>query len=309
MHIGSCRLFLREIISLAAIILPLTALTADELVLANGDLLKGQAVDQSTTHLLWRSDNFGDLSIVLENVISINGAAFLPDAAKKVQHTAAIASFNNSYKGGLSVTGAYASGNEEREDWDIESTTTWRTGDYRHDTKINYESHSLDGSAANEEYHLGYGVDFFFYEKWFWKNGAAWGGNENRAIDQYYSVGSAMGRQLWDTESSALSAESGLTWISEKFNDLSTDNRLTWSWSADYRQILLRSLELFHSHTLLVSVSDLKDSELRADIGLKAPLVDNLFTELKLEWIYDNQPGLGTDSSDNQLTIGVNYSW
>ncbi|MDB9953439.1 DUF481 domain-containing protein, partial [Porticoccaceae bacterium] len=164
-------------------------------------------------------------------------------------------------------------------------------------------------SPANEEYHLGYGVDFFFREKWFWKNAVALGANENRAIDQYYSIGSAIGRQLWESDASALSAESGLVWISEEFSDQSSDNRLTWSWSADYRRILGQTLELFHTHRLLVSLSDVDDSEIKADIGLKAPLVDNLFTELKLEWIYDNQPALGTDPSDGQLTIGINYSW
>jgi len=135
------------------------------------------------------------------------------------------------------------------------------------------------------------------------------GANENRAIDQYYSIGSAIGRQLWESDASALSAESGLVWISEEFSDQSSDNRLTWSWSADYRRILGQTLELFHTHRLLVSLSDFEDSEIKADLGLKAPLVDNLFTELKLEWIYDNQPALGTDPSDSQLTIGINYSW
>ena len=308
MRNGPCSIFLLGIIGLSAIVHPTSVLFADELVLINGDTLKGQTVEQTDRHLIWHSDNFGDLSIALEEIASINGAP-LSSAAPLPELAAALSSFNNSYKGGLSVTGAYASGNEEREDWDIESTVEWRIGDYRHDTRVNYESHSLNGSPSNEEYHLGYGVDFFFREQWFWENGATWGANENRAIDQYYTVSSAIGRQLWDTEASALSVESGLTWISEEFNNQSSDNRLTWSWSADYRQRLMRSLELFHTHRMLLSLSDFKDSEIKADVGLKAPLVDNLFTELKFEWIYDNQPALGTDSSDSQLTIGVNYSW
>ena len=122
-------------------------------------------------------------------------------------------------------------------------------------------------------------------------------------------MGSAIGRQFWDQESGALSAETGLLWVSEEFEDQSSDNRLTWSWAADYRQMITPSLELFHSHSLRVSVSDLDDSELRADLGLKAPLIQDIFTELKLEWIYDNQPVEGTEPSDTQLTIGVSYSW
>jgi|DEB0MinimDraft_12_1074336.scaffolds.fasta_scaffold01707_2 hypothetical protein len=305
MQIGFSRAILLGSISLAAITLPTTTTHADELVLSNGDVLQGQTVEQTESHLMWHSDNFGNLSIALETVASINGKPLVKIKAP----TTARAAFSRSYKGGLSLTGAYASGNEEREDWDIESAVEWRIGDYRHDTRVNYESHSLDGSPANEEYHLGYGVDFFFREKWFWKNAVALGANENRAIDQYYSIGSAIGRQLWESDASALSAESGLVWISEEFSDQSSDNRLTWSWSADYRRILGQTLELFHTHRLLVSLSDVDDSEIKADIGLKAPLVDNLFTELKLEWIYDNQPALGTDPSDGQLTIGINYSW
>lgn len=295
-------------IILGAILLPAASLQADELALVNGDSLQGTTVAQTDSHLIWLSDNFGELTIALKRVASINGEPLFSSSTMP-EVAAAVSSFSNSLRGELSVTGAYASGNEEREDWDIGTAVEWRAGDYRHDAAINYESHSLDGSADSEEHHVGYGLDFFFREKWFWKNGATWGANDNRAIDQYYSVGSAIGRQLWDTDASALSAESGFLWISEEYNDQSSDSRLTWSWSADYRKILMQSVELFHSHRLLVSVSDVDDSELKADLGLKTPLMENLFTELKLEWLYDNKPALGTKARDSQLTIGVNYSW
>jgi len=57
------------------------------------------------------------------------------------------------------------------------------------------------------------------------------------------------------------------------------------------------------------SISDLDDSVIRANLGLKAPLIRDIFAELKFEWIYDNQPVQGTDPSDSQLTMGVSYSW
>ena len=182
-------------------------------------------------------------------------------------------------------------------------------GDFRHRSNLNYETHSLNGSSPNREYALGYGLDWFFDEQWFWKNGIAFGANEERAIDRYYTVGSAIGRQFWESELTALSAETGLSWISEDFEDQTSDRRLTWSWAADYRTQVLDNIELFHSHKIFIALTDLKDSDLKADLGLKVPVVENLFTELKLEWIYDNQPAAGTEKSDSQLTIGVNYSW
>ena len=125
MQIGFSRAILLGSISLAAITLPTTTTHADELVLSNGDVLQGQTVEQTESHLMWHSDNFGNLSIALETVASINGKPLVKIKAP----TTARAAFSRSYKGGLSLTGAYASGNEEREDWDIESAVEWRIGD------------------------------------------------------------------------------------------------------------------------------------------------------------------------------------
>ena len=274
--------------------------SADQITLTNGDIIQGQLNEQTESHVIWNSESFGNLSIALEQVVSINNEPFGPQPAEV---------FTNTYNGSLSFTGAYASGNQEREDWDFDSDVEWREGDFRHRSNLNYESHSLDGSTPNQEYALGYGVDWFFQEQWFWKNGVALGANEERAIDQYYAVGTAIGRQFWESESSALSAATGLLWISEDFEDQTSDRRLTWSWATDYRTQILNNIELFHSHQIFIALTDASDSDLRADLGLKVPVVENLFTELKLEWIYDNQPAAGTEKSDSQLTIGVNYSW
>ena len=281
-----------------------TSLSADQLILKNGDIIRGSLIEQTSDQLSWASENFGPLTIAVDKVSTVNGltpAASLDSLGRPV--------FGSTYNGTLSATGAYASGNEEREDWDIEGSVQWREGDFRHHSGINYESHRLDNIPAKEEYRLDYGVDWFFREQWFWNNGLVWGANDNRAIDQYYAVGSAIGRQFWDTEKTALSAETGLLWINEEYQDGTDDGRLTWSWAADYRRMITPSLELFYSHSLRASISDLDDSEIRADLGLKAPLIRDIFTELKLEWIYDNQPVEGTEPSDSQLTIGVSYSW
>lgn len=277
-----------------------TTVSAGQITLTNGDILQGQIGDQTDSHVIWHSDNFGALAINLEQISTINGES-TGEKAPEV--------FKNTYTGGLSFTGAYASGNQQREDWDLDSEVAWRQGDFRHRSNINFETHSLNGSTPAQEYAAGYGIDWFFQEQWFWSNGVSIGADDDRAIDQYYAIGSAIGRQFWDSEASALSAETGLLWISEELENQSTDRRLTWSWAADYRSKIINNIELFHSHKILIALTDLNDSDFRADLGLKVPVVENLFTELKLEWLYDNQPAVGTENSDSQLTIGVNYSW
>ena len=277
-----------------------TTAAADQITLTNGDIIQGQLNQQTETHVIWNSDSFGALTIAQEQVTSINGEPFGEQPTEV---------FSNTYNGSLSFTGAYASGNQEREDWDLDSSVEWREGDFRHRSNLNYETHSLNGSSPNTEYALGYGIDWFFQDQWFWSNSVSFGANEERAIDQYYYIGSAIGRQFWESESTALSAEAGLLWISEDLEDQTSDRRLTWSWSADYRTRVLNNIELFHSHKIFIALTDLSDSDIRADLGFKVPVVENLFTELKLEWIYDNKPAADTEKSDSQLTIGVNYSW
>ena len=98
-------------------------------------------------------------------------------------------------------------------------------------------------------------------------------------------------------------------WISESLNDQTKDQRLTWSWAADYRRNLMHRMELFHTHKVLIALTDFEDTELRANLGLRVPVVENLFTEIKLEWIFDNQPADGKKPTDTQLSIGVNYGW
>lgn len=277
-----------------------TTVSADQITLTNGDILQGQIGEKTDSQVIWHSENFGALTIALEQISSING----DPAGEKIPEV-----FKNTYTGSLSFTGAYASGNQQREDWDFDSDVAWREGDFRHRSNINFETHSLNGSTPAQEYAAGYGIDWFFQEQWFWSNGVSFGADDDRAIDQYFAIGSAIGRQFWDSDASALSAETGLLWISEEFEDQSTNRRLTWSWATDFRSQIANNIELFHSHKILIALTDLDDSDFRADLGLKVPVVENLFTELKIEWIYDNQPAAGTEKSDSQLTIGVNYSW
>ena len=87
-----------------------SASTADQLTLTNGDMLHGKMEAQTDTHIIWLADNFGKLKIDKQRVATINGASL------SVSITPV---FKNTYKGNLSFTGGFSSGNINREDWDL----------------------------------------------------------------------------------------------------------------------------------------------------------------------------------------------
>lgn len=276
---------------------------ADELSLKNGDTLRGRLVSSKHDKITWASDILGDIKVPADQVVAINGVPHTPPPKPPVI-------FETTYKGSLSLTGSFASGNEEREDWDFDSAVGWRSSEkLRHASSITYESHSQNGAPQDEEAEVNYDVDYFFRDQWYWSNAVAWGFSEPRSLDQYYSVGTALGYQFWEEADTALSAETGFIWLSEEFEDGKNNDGIQWRWAADYHTRLFNKIDVFHTHQILVSTEDAKDSEIKADIGLRTGLIENLFAEIKMEWVYDNQPGDDAEHTDSQLTFGVNYSW
>ena len=289
---------------------------ADQLLLVNGDRLSGTEINRDQNNLQWASDNFGQLTISLAQVASITPTEIPTEHQDNgsQQQREQTAPQPHNYHGELSLTAAYSSGNRDREDWDLESTVQWYSGeadkgDMRHRTHINYETHSLDNTDAKESYEINHDMHWFISDSWYWANGASWGGDQNRSVDRRYSVGSSLGHQLWEDKNHALSLETGIYWVSEDFQNQPPSEKATWRWAVNYRKVLFNDLQLDHSHEVLTSLKDGNDLEARAAFSLKAPLIASVYTEIKLELIYDHQPAQDAKRLDNQLTLGVNYNW
>jgi len=289
---------------------------ADEIILLNGDILHGSKTGETDSHIIWNADNFGNLNIVLDQVHSFNGAP-LPNTSMEVSRSnpeekppaIAMSFFGESFSGSTAAFGKVSSGNDERNEWGIEAEMSWLNGYLRHRSVLDYESNSVGDNQANVEYQLSHSVDWFFEDSWFWSNQGSFGANDNRAIDNFYTLGSNLGNQFWDNDESALLAETGLVWISETFIDGTKDDRTTFSWSSDYRKLLFNQVGLSHSHQLLVAIDDTDNTQFSADVGFDLPLINNLFTKISLEWTYDNRPVEGVEKIDRKLNLGVNYSW
>ena len=306
---------LKSLIASFFIITLSITLSADEIVLVNGDILQGLQTERTDSHIIWNSDNFGPLSIALDQIATITPEVLNPIiAATAVTEVAG----DGPLEGAIGLSGLLRSGNEDREEWGAAIDLAWRNKNIRHRGDIHYQTRREGDEAAEKHYDIDYAFDWFFRDSWYWSNTASFGANDDRGIDQFYTVGSLIGNQLWEQDSGALSVESGLTWISETFA-VSTrdqrfmrdkkDERLTWNWSADYRKIVFSNIEFFHTHQLLVSVEDADNSQLNTDIGFDFPMIDNLFTEIALKWDYDNQPVEGFEKIDRKISVGVNYSW
>ena len=299
------------------LVISLSAISsADEIALMNGDIIQGSQAELTESHIIWNADNFGALSIAINQVLTVNGVPFDKASigidnivSEKVMQAGLMGFFGESFTGNTIAFGNISSGNDERNEWGIDTEISWLNDALRHRSALGYESKSTDDNDAKIEYMLSHSVDWFFRDSWFWSNKGSVGANDNRGIDNFYTLGSNIGNQFWESDQGSLSAETGLVWISEKFLDGSEDDRMTLSWASDYTKLLFKQVRLSHSHQLLVAIEDADNSQLSADISVDFPLINSLFTKVSLEWVYDNQPLAGVEKIDRKLNLGVNYSW
>ena len=274
---------------------------SDQISLKNGDTLHGSLISKTDTYISWQSDNFGVLNIPADQVVLI-------DQPNKKPATPANIIEKELFKGTVGLSGAYLSGNEQRDDLELNIGLTFEQGDATHKAKVNYETLGQDNTSTTKDFGVAYGIDWLINDSWYWGNKFFLGADDKRQIDQSMSVGTNMGYQFWKNETGSLSSEIGLTWIKDELFNSITDDRLTWAWSGDYEKIVIRNISLAYSHQMYVSIKDSDNAQIDADISLIIPVNNKLDTKISWDWSFDNQPQDGNEKVDRKLRFGINYS-
>lgn len=320
-----------------------------QLILSNGDNIEGELVKIQGEDLVWQSPIAGEIKVKTSLVESVQtamplkldgheepcywlsvregrvlfqcddgeaGSVDLMALSMVIPHQK-YAGGDYSYRGKVTVSGRQSEGNKQERLWAVDSEALFRRGDYRHESKIEYDSISQNDEAAESRGKLRYSLDWFLDENWFWYNNLQYSFDQPANIDQSYVVGSGIGYQIWENTISSLSVETGFDYVKESFSapdgataEFRPDNETTaWRWALDFRYLLPRNSAFFHRHQLMRSVEDSTDWLLETETGLSMPLSGNLYTELKVEYDVDNLPVEGTLREDKQVTVGVGYSW
>ncbi|MCW8196312.1 DUF481 domain-containing protein [Proteobacteria bacterium 005FR1] len=322
---------------------------AGELVLINGDRIAGEFLRIQGETLVWASHNFGELQVPTSKVDSIqtdtamkldgheepcfwgsmsgghlrfecddgdSGQVHIMSLNMVIPHQQYVGGHYN-YRGKLSASGRKSAGNKDEEIWAVDSETLFRRGDLRHEVQVEYDSIAKTEDETESRGQVRYSLDWFFEEKWFWYNNLRFGFDEPANIREGYVYGTGLGYQVWETSISALSLETGLDFLKERYQppeeptaEFNPENRTAaWRWALDLRYLLPRSAALFHRHQLVQSLEDSEDWLLETETGLSMPLTGQLFTEVKVEYDTDNVPAEGGVREDKQVTVGVGYSW
>ncbi|WP_234995058.1 DUF481 domain-containing protein [Microbulbifer donghaiensis] len=331
-------LFFVAIVSLQA--------SAGVLTLSNGDRVNGDLVVVEREHVVWKSENFGEIKIEKSKIVSMDvdvdlkiagregpcalaghrreqwelycdeGAGWVMDfpAIDRAEPYVNYVGDPVVFHGNVSAGGVFEHGNREREDLDVNVNLDVRNGDFHHLINALYQSQSNQEVEGLEKYLLGYNLRWIFSEKWFAAANSELQREEARNLDLGTKFGLGLGYLFFDTEKTAFSLEGGVSSLQEDFIDSALSEDQDERYAAgrvalNYRYKFSLGPEIYLDQETLQSFDRSEDYQANAKFGVRTPLVEGVLMEIAYHWLYDNTPSLDLEKEDTKVTVGVGYQW
>jgi hypothetical protein len=221
------------------------------------------------------------------------------------------------HHGKINLWGAYSRGNEVRDEWNLQAETDLRRGEFRHVLGADYARSSWFYSVPQVRWSARYSLDWFLDERWFWYNNTVIGADERRGMDEYLLLGSGAGYQFWETKKAALSLKAGVAYLNEKYLPLNSntqnfvrgDEFYAARLGMDFRYTFPLGVSFFHNNELIHSLERGSDWRLKTASGISSMIMNKVFTEIKFDFLRDNDPQPGRQGEDRRLSLGVSYKW
>ncbi|HIG10770.1 MAG TPA: DUF481 domain-containing protein [Planctomycetes bacterium] len=213
------------------------------------------------------------------------------------------------WEGSLAAGGIVLSGNNKSRSgnasadfkWcrDLDRVTLGALWSYRDDDSI-VTQRKVYGSAK---------YDRFWSESSFAYGQASGDSDKESGLDLRLTLGAGLGRQLLDSETWKLSAELGLSGVSEEFQNSGTSEYLSGraAYGADYTPG--ESWTFTQQGEIFPSLEDSEDFYARVETRARLSISDSMFAQI--QWVIDfnNTPDTGKQRSDHLLGLTVGWSF
>jgi len=327
-------------------VLAATGAFADEIVLANGDRLTGKVVRKETNALVLNTAYAGDLNIRWTDIRRITTDApqtvYLADGNKVtgtmrseedgsfvmtsgdtltsapipmknlifINRSAEVSGEGVKITGHINAGLSSTTGNTQAKKYYLDTEGIARTRDNRF-TLGARAAYTEDHDLETESNWIGYlKYDHFITRKWY---GYANGDFENdkfKDIRLRSTLGLGSGYQFFESETTNLSLEGGLTYVNTDYLVAEDDDYPAVRWALKFDHTLFKSgLQFFHAHEAYVGIEDVEKAFVRSQTGLRLPLYKNLNTTVQYNVDWDNNPTEGRVRTDKALMLTLGYTW
>lgn len=219
--------------------------------------------------------------------------------------------------GKINFWGAYSSGNEVRNEWNLQGESRVRIDEIRHVVNGEYANASWNKASAKIRWNIGYSFEWFYRPQWFSYNSISTARDENRGLERQWMIGSGVGHQFYESSNSALSLQLGLAYMDQQYEELKIINdgfdesvqAVYFRAATDLRHQFIENISVFHTNEFMYSFDNAEDWYLRTTTGLSSKILRNIVSEVKMEYWIDNLPQPTKSRQDVRLSVGLGYQW
>ena len=325
----------RRLLAFCAFLLLAAPAAADEVILTNGDRFSGTVVSLAGG-VLTMDTAYGQVKIdwktvssvaVTDAILATVGAnapvevriaagdaagrvVLTPGGPTELTQIAALARPMPAVivDGGANLGYLMSDGNTEVTSLhaDADATIRQRANRYTASAAVNRAEDSGDETARN--WNLGFNYDRFLTEKLFLNGNAIFTNDRFRDLDLRTALGVGIGYQLLNTARARLTANAGLGWVNENFEDGVDDSYTAARESASLDVFLVPDrITYFHTHDGYFGVTGEDNLFFRMRNGVRLALVGGLVATVQHDFDYDKSPSPGRENTDRTLAFTFGY--
>lgn len=263
--------------------------------LTDGSQLKGMLVQTNNGPSIKNPNLSSAIPLSLNNISAINPP---------------VISDNAIVTGGVHIGGSKTSGNTDNQEFHADALITARTGNNKFSAGINYNQSANDGRESENNLHVFSQYDHYFLPKWYASLFTTFSKDRFQDLNSRTAFGAGIGHELWNTKLSFLSAEAGIAYTVEDYDEGTDREFIAGRWAVDYNYWILKDrLKFFHDHEGLVSFEDFSDVLVRSHTGFKLPVYLGFELLVQFDLDYDTKPAESKKNTDARYIIGAGYSW
>ena len=263
--------------------------------LGDGRQLKGQLIETASGPAIQNNNLNTPIPLSLTNIKAINPPVISDEAI---------------VTGSAHLGGSKTTGNSKTQSIHADAKIVTRTANNKYTAGFEYNQAANDNQENKNNLQLYTQYDYYFLPKWYGLLYARFTKDRFQDLKLRSDFGAGIGHELWNSKTSLLSAELGIGYTSEDYDQAEDRDFLTGRWKVNYFYWLLPDrLKLFHNHTGLVNLNDVGDILFRSHTGLKLPVYNGFDFLAQIDWDHDTRPAAGKVKTDTRYIIGIGYNF
>jgi putative salt-induced outer membrane protein YdiY len=212
--------------------------------------------------------------------------------------------------GSLTVFLEDESGNTDERTIDTDINAEFRFQKSRHILAGEYNLESKSGTDTKDERKVSYQYDRFFTERWFWAGNGSWEKNKFKDLAGKWIAGGGVGYQFFETELLKVSAQGGLSYVSEDFSDDDERDFPAIRSAVNVNWLLSENgLRFVHTSLFYQGLDGTDNWVIETDTGFSMPLIGHFKASFLFEYDYDNYPSSTAEKEDRVWKVGISYEW